>query len=139
MASSLFGKYAFADSITHVLEKEPELWWKIKPVTSGMELEMSRFLVQKRVITNREGRVEMPPTSLEIGFREVAATFDGTNIPLDAEKPVVDGGEPLLKASASVDEVELMLRKFPRTLFMELWRAVGEAYPYWGPADPNAE
>lgn len=138
MASSLFGKYAIADSVKHNLEEEPSWWWKINPVTSGMELEMSRYLVQKRILTTREGRIEMPPTALEIGFREVAMTFGGTNIPKETDKPVEDGGEPILKEGASIEEIEKFLSIMPRPLFMELWRAVGESYPYWGPADPNA-
>jgi len=132
-----FGKYAIAVATTHHFEQEPEWWWKIKPVTTGMELEMSKFLSHKRLILTPEGRLELPPTSMEIAFREVALTFAGTNIPLDENKSIEDGGEPFIQEGASVEEVEKALEDMPRDMFYEVWGAVGDSYPYWGPADPN--
>lgn len=134
-----FGKYAIAKPVTHNFEQEPDWWWKIKPVTTGMELEMSKFLNHKRLISTAEGRVELPPTSMEIAMREIAFTFGGTNIPLDENNPVGDGGEPFIKEDASVEEIESALAQLPRDMFYEIWGAVGDAYPYWGPLDPNAE
>lgn len=134
---SPFGKYAVISEVTHTLSEEPGWWWKIKPVTSGMELEMSKFLSHRRLVTTPSGRVEMPPTSLEIGFHELALSFGGTNIPKFADKPVEEGGEPIIAKDATIEQIEEVLKSFPRSLFMELWRAVGEAYPFWGPLDPN--
>lgn len=134
-----FGKYAIADDVTHHFEKEPDWYWKVKAVTSGMELSMSKFLNHRRLISTPEGRAELPPTSMEIAFREVALTFGGTNIPLDMNKTIEDGGAPLIEVDASVEQVENTLAMVPRDMFYEIWSAVGEAYPYWGPADPNAE
>ena len=95
-----FGKYAILDEITHKFEQEPNWWWKIKPPTSGDELNMSKFFVQERVVKGVDGTVkEYPPTSLEIAYREIALTFGGTNIPADIEKPVEEGGKPVLKKS----------------------------------------
>jgi len=135
MASSLFGKYAVVANHRHEFLEEPTWWWDIKPVNSGMELEMSKFLAHRRVMLTKDGRTEMPPTAMEIGFREVALTFAGTNIPA---RPEDETGEPILKAGATVEQIEALLSDMPRPLFMELWRAVGESYPFWGPADPNA-
>jgi hypothetical protein len=86
-----FGKYAIADDVTHDFEKEPQWHWKVRAVTTGMELAMSKFLNHRRLISTPEGRAELPPTSMEIAFREVALTFGGTNIPL-LEKPIPIGG-----------------------------------------------
>jgi hypothetical protein len=151
MASSLFGKYAVMGDLTHHFELEPDWYWKIKPVTAGMELEMSKFLAHRRIISTVEGRAELPPTALEIGFREIALTFGGTNVPkmIETNTPIlvgeeadvvwVDSGDPILKADAKIEEIEKELREMPRSMLMEIWRAVGESYPYWGPADPNQE
>jgi len=131
--SSLFGKYAVVSSVIHEFDLENDWWWKIKPVTIGMELEMSKFLLHRRLVTTAAGRVEMPPTNLEIGFREVALCFDGTNIPKDADDP-----SPILDDDATIEKIEEVLREMPRAMFMEIWRAVGQSYPHWGPEDPNA-
>lgn len=132
-----FGKYTIADAVTHHFDEEQDWYWKINPVTAGHELEMAKFIAHRRIVQTPEGRQELPPTSMEIAFREVALTFGGTNIPKDMEKPVEDGGEPILQESASVTEIETVLRQFPKAMFMEIWRAIGQAYPSWGPADPN--
>jgi hypothetical protein len=132
-----FGKYSIMSGVQHFFEEEPEWYWKINPVTAGMELDMSKFLAHRRIVNSSGQRVELPPTSMEIAFREIALTFGGTNIPKETDKPVEDGGEPLLKDGASVEEIEAVLRHFPSTMLMEIWRAVGESYPNWGPASPN--
>ena len=132
-----FGKYAIAGELNHTFEMEPDWWWKIKPITSGIELEMSIFLNHNRIVSTREGRKEQPPTNMEIAFREVALSFGGTNIPADGNQPVQDGGTAFITPDQSVEEIEKALRAMPRDMFMEIWKAVGEAYPYWGPADPN--
>jgi hypothetical protein len=134
-----FGKYAIVDEVVHHFEKEPDWTWTIKPVTSGMELEMSKFLAHRRMVLDRSGeRVDMPPTSMEIAFREIAMTFGGTTIPKDPDKPVADGGEPIIKDNASVGDVEQILRRMPPPMMREIWSAVGKSYPFWGPVE-NAE
>ena len=132
-----FGKYAIVSAATHHFENEPDWWWKINPVDSGMELEMSKFLAHKRSVFQGRERVEMPPTWLEIAFREIALTFGGANIPA-TDTPVEEGGEPLFKDDMSVEGIEAILTSMPRAMLMEIWKAVGEAYPMWGPSDPNA-
>jgi hypothetical protein len=134
-----FGNYAICDPITHQLEKEPKWFWKINPPTSGDELAMSKFLVQQRVELGTDGiRRDFPPTNTEICHRELALTFGGTNIPADLDKPVEDGGEPMLKTGANVEAVEAVLRSMPHPMVIELWDALADAVVGWGPARPKA-
>jgi hypothetical protein len=127
-----FGKYAILDTVTHYFDQEPDLFWKIKPITSGLELERSKFMLHNRVVEGPDGvRRELPPSWLEVCFREIALAFAGTNI-TDAE------GKPVLADIATVLEIEAVLKQMPQTMVMEIWKAVGGAYPKWGPADPNA-
>jgi hypothetical protein len=132
-----FGKYSIITGIQHNFEEEPDWYWKINPVTAGMELDMSKFLAHRRIVNAGGQRLELPPTSMEIAFREIALTFGGSNIPKEVDRPVGGGGEPLLKEDAPVEDIEAVLRHFPSTMLMEIWRAVGESYPSWGPANPN--
>lgn len=133
-----FGKYGFIGDTKHVFEKEPDWYWVIKSVTSGMELENSKFLAHRRIVMGPDGRMELPPTVMEVAFNEIALTFGGTNIPADADKPVEEGGDPIIKKDASMEEIKNILSSFPREILMEIWRAIGETYMYWGPNDPNA-
>ena len=127
-----FGKYAILDSVTHNFEQEPDLYWTIKPVTSGLELERSKFMLHNRVIETLDGvRREMPPSWLEIAHREIALTFGGTNISFE-------DGTPVLEPTARPTEVETVLRQLPPDMVLEIWKAIGQAYPKWGPSDPNA-
>ena len=127
-----FGKYAIIDAITHYFEQEPELYWRIKPVTSGLELERSKFMLHNRVIETADGvRREMPPSWMEVAYREIALTFGGTNIKNRK-------GELALADTASVAKVERFLAAMPQTMVMEIWKAIGAVYPKWGPADPNS-
>jgi len=132
-----FGKYAILTSTRYTFEKEPTWYWEIKPVSSGMELERSKFLLHNRVVVDASGnRRELPPTWLEIAHREIALTFGGTNIPVE-DKPVEDGGKPLVEAGTSTAEIEKVLRGMPQEMVWEIWTAVGQSYPEWGPANPN--
>ena len=133
-----FGQYSIIDGITFNFEKEPNWSWSLKPVTSGTELEMSKFTTHNRMITGPDGqRRELPPTWLEIAHREIAMTFDGTSIPEDTGKSVEDGGKPLLAKDSPIEEVEKVLRAMPQDMVLEIWKQVGKVYPHWGPALPN--
>lgn len=128
-----FGKYAILDAVTHTFEKEPEWFWKIKPPTSGDELKMSKFLVNNRSEVGSDGvRREYPPTNTEIAYREIALTFAGTNIPA-SDVAVEDGGEPILKEGARIEAIEAVLAQMPHEMVLEIWDAVGDAVPRWGP------
>ncbi len=140
MAKKNFGKYAIIDPVKHDFEKEPQWWWKIKPPTSGDELAMSKYLVQARVEVGIDGvRREYPPTNTEIMHRELALTFAGTNIPAEDDQPVEDGGEPFIKADMSIEQIEARLRQMPHEMCVELWYAVAEACPGWGPIRPKVK
>lgn len=135
---SVFSQYAIMDEVTHSFERSPDHYWKIKPITSGEELEYSKFLLHRRIVRDRLGETaELPPTWVESAHREIALSFAGTNIPLDDDKPVEDGGKPLLERNASVDQIEAVLNTMPQDMVYELWTAIGRAYPRWGPALPN--
>jgi hypothetical protein len=129
---SKFGKYAIVSSVEHHFSLEPDWYWTIKPITSGMELERSKFLMHNRSIQDVDGkRRELPPTWLETAYREIALSFGGTNIPDEKD-------EPALKPDALVADIEKFLREAPQALVWEIWVAIGESYSYWGPVDPNA-
>lgn len=128
-----FGSYAVIDEVTHHFEKEQNWWWKIKPPTSGDELSIAKFLVQGRSEMGLDGvRRDYPPTNAEVMHREIAHLFAGTNIPA-SETAVEDGGEPIIKKDASVEQIEAVLRQMPHPMVTELWDAVAEAVPGWGP------
>lgn len=140
MSDVQFGNYAVVDLVEHRFEKEPEWFWKIKYITAQDEIDLQRFIYQRKVVTNGNAREEISPVNMELILREVALTFGGTNIPKMKEKdgelvPVIGNDEtvPILKEKASVEEVEAVLKKFPKDMVMEIWSAVGDANPSWGP------
>jgi hypothetical protein len=136
-----FGNYAIVTAVEHRFEKEPGWYWKIKPPTSGDEYEINRFMVQNRVMRGPDGiEHDYPPTFTEIAYREIALLFDGTNIPAagKAGTPVEEGGAPLVAKDASVGQVEAALRKLPHGMVMEIWGAIADAVPNWGPRRPKA-
>lgn len=126
-----FGKYAILTPVVHTFEKEPAWSWTIKPVTTREELLMAQFLNTERVAVLPDGaRVGRPATNHDVMIEEVALTFGGTNIPDDK-------GNPILKTGASLDEVRALLLSMPVEMVRELWDAVGEAVPGWGPVQPK--
>jgi hypothetical protein len=140
MADFNFGNYAIIDVVEHHFEKENEWVWKIKPPSSGDELAMSKFLVQNRVEVDTTGiRREFPPTYTEIAYREIALCFGGTTIPKGGKnaKTVEEGGDPILAENARVEQIEAMLRKMPHEMVMEIWGAIADAVPGWGPQRPK--
>ena len=100
---------------------------------SGDELAMQKFMAHNRHEIGADGVTrEYPPTTMEVCHRELSLTFGGTNIPSDIGKPVAEGGEPVLKVGASLQEIENVLREMPPEMVIELWEALGEAVPGWG-------
>jgi hypothetical protein len=128
-----FGKYAILDGVKHEFVKEPTWYWLIKPPDGGAELAVSRVLTTDRIRVEPDGtRVSILPTTLEVAIKECAVTFGGTNIPTSETDTT-----PVLKADAKVEEVEALLKTMPREMILELWNAVGDACPGWGPAKPR--
>jgi len=126
-----FGGYAVLEGIEYNFEKMSDLWWKINPITSGMELARSKFIYHNRVIEGLDGaRYEQPPSPMEIAYREIALTFGGTNMKFEDDSEV-------LPNDAGVFQVEAVLEKLPQEMVMELWKEIGRLFPKWGPVDPN--
>ena len=126
---SKFGKYAILVPVTHYLEKQPEWYWKIKPTDTRGEMEVARLLSTERVRIDADGmRSKLYVTTLEVAIKEIACTFGGTNIP-DANLP----------DDATIEQVEELLRQTPRDLILELWEAVGDACPGWGPREKRVK
>ncbi len=126
-----FGNYAILTPIVHTFEKEPSWSWTIKPITTREELLMAQFLNSERVAVLPDGaRVGRPATNHDVMIEEVALSFGGTTIPDES-------GSPILKIGASLDEVKALLLAMPVEMVRELWEAVGEAVPGWGPAKPK--
>jgi hypothetical protein len=116
----------------HQLEKEPGWSWTIKPPTANEDVEMARFMNSGRVTAGPDGiSREVVRTDIEVAIMEVVLTFGGTTIPADPGNP--EGG-PVLAPDASKADVEGVVRAMPTELLKELWGAVGEAVPGWGPA-----
>jgi hypothetical protein len=130
-----FGKYAVIAPYKHEFEMEPDWYWMIRPSISEDELAMAKFYQSKsKILDGKEGDSQIiRPHWIEIMYREIATLFAGTNIPKDPNKPIKDGGEPILKENASIDEVEVVLRKMPEKMVEEIWVALGKAVPFWGP------
>lgn len=135
---SRFGKYAVLDNTRYVFTKESDFWWDIRPVTAGDELAMSKFMVVNRTVRQPDGTErDLPPVWMEIAFREIALSFAGTNIPADPDKKVEEGGDPFIRVGESPESIEAKLRQMPNDMINELWKAVGEANPLWGPPKPR--
>ena len=116
-----FGKYAILDKSTHTFELMPEWSWTFKPTNSEDELAIAKFITVQN------------PTWLEIAWRELALSFGSTTIPVSETDPKL-----VLEPGATVEQVEAVLKKMPLAMVQELWKALGEANPLWGPRlDPE--
>lgn len=128
-----FGNYAVLSEVAHEFEKEPTWSWTIKPIDMGAELAMSQFVSRDRYVIFPDGaRAVRQITTEEIALREIALTFQSTTIPSD-------DGAPILPEGASVSEIEAVLATMPPSMVRELWNAVGQACPPWGPALPGKD
>ncbi len=137
---SKFGKYAIVDTATFHFKLMEKWWWKIKPATAGDELNLRKFFSEGRIVWAPDGsHREYFPNLYEQAMREIALTFAGTNIPVNDEEPVEDGGAPLIKPGSSIEEIESVLRDMPTDLVMEIWDHIGQAVPGWGPLTPSAD
>ncbi len=142
-----FSSYAILVPIEYHFKKEPRLYWKFKPASSRDELLMTTFATSESNFPGSNGQtVVRYPNIIEIAWREIATLFGGTNIPTseisqeDLEK--CDTQEdvnklvlalPLLNNDATIEQVEALLGSMPHLMVSELWAALGEANPGWGP------
>src|SRR5512138_1049875 len=58
--------------------------------------------------------------------------------PTDETCRILEGGDPLLKDNARVEQIEATLRKMPHEMVMEIWGAIADAVPGWGPQRPKS-
>jgi len=124
-----FGKYSVNESLEHHFELEPEWFWRVRPVTSADELAMAKFYVDNTSYIMVDGvRVEQPPLWIEVMYREIALAFDGTNIPKQEGKKT-----PVLNDKSSLKDIEAVLLSMPEKMVEEIWVALGEVIPFWGP------
>jgi len=124
-----FGKYAVLNDVEYTFEQEPEMKWTIKPITMYADAAMASFLAADRFAILPDGtRVMRPVTNQEIAMREIALTFRSSNI-------AFDDGKTVLPNDAAIEEVEAVLCHMPPAMVLELWKAVGQACPPWGPVE----
>jgi hypothetical protein len=127
-----FGKYSVIEPHELKFELEPEWSWFIRPATSGDDLSMAKFYftnTSTKIVNGEE--VDTPPLWMEVMYREIALLFAGTTIPKDPKKPNV----PILdiKKNPSLEEIEKALSSMPEVMVEEIWKALGEQNPFWGP------
>jgi hypothetical protein len=126
-----FGQYAILQPVEHRFEREPDWYWKIKPVTTGDEVALSQFLSAERTAILPDGsRTVKRIANIEIALREIALAFAGTNI-------TDESGKLILEQGATIEQIEAALRTMPNEMVNELWTAVGDAIPTWGPVKPK--
>jgi hypothetical protein len=114
-----FGKYAVVDNVKYSFQLAPEMWWEFRPATVGDEMEMQRWIA---VATKREAA----PTWIEVAHKQIAIVSVKTNI--------VDAG---LEEGGSTAKFEELLRQMPIEMLGELWTALGDVNPLWGPPRPR--
>jgi len=114
----LFGNYAIVDNVPYTFEKEPTWAWEFRPATVADELELQRWL-------QREGRQEIKPTWIDIAIQQIALLSVKTTLP--------GAG---LEAGGSPAQFEQLLKQMPTDMMGELWVALGERNPLWGPPRP---
>lgn len=141
MPEHKFGKYAVIRPYTYNFELEPDWYWNFKPPTARDELDLQRFLFQKRTRTVAGVSEQLPATSMEVVFQQLALTFGGTNIPTykEVEGEWQETETPILQKNDDVEKIKKALGGMPTELVLELWEALGEHIPNWGPmqSDPK--
>jgi hypothetical protein len=130
-----FGKYAVLTNSVHVFKEEPAWTWTFRPPTSADTLEYDRW--QKENLIEAEdpegNKIYLYPDWAERAWRQLALSFGGTTIPENSDKPVAEGGKPILNRDASKEKILTVVKEMPDAMLFELWLALGEAFPFWGP------
>ena len=135
---SPFGSYAILANIRFEFADEPEYWWEIKPPTAGDELALTRYMGTGKATYKADGGMETEggPSWLDILFFQIATLFGGTNIPVDPDKPVSDGGKPFISEKSTVSANQERLKKMPMEMVSEIADSIAEYVPGWGPKNP---
>jgi len=114
-----FGKYAVVDNVTYNFQEEPDFTWTFRPATVADEIEMQRW------IADRTNKGEAP-TWAEIAHKQISMVSVSANIP--------DAG---LENGGSRNQFEELVKQLPIEMLGELWQALGEVNPLWGPPRPR--
>lgn len=115
-----FGKYATVDNVTYEFEKDPEMKWVFRPVTTADEIEMQRWIAKK-------SKADEAPSMLEVAHKQLSIVSQSAVIP----------GCGLENGGSRV-QFEELLNAMPLEMMGELWQALGEVSPLWGPPRPAA-
>jgi hypothetical protein len=126
-----FEKYAVIDCHKHVFKEEPDLYWLIKPPTIADEISLSRFYQEGRIRMIDNQRIVFPWSNIEIACHQLALLFGGTNITKEGTDQLV------LPDNSRAETVEKYLGSLPTSVVKELWEALGEAVPGWGPGETD--
>jgi len=129
LVSNLFGKYAIVSNVKRNFEKEPQWYWSFRPNTAEDEIARTDFY---------EDWLERKGTNVEMAVWELALLFGETNIPINPEEPVDDGGDPYIDPGMKFDQRRRRVRLMPIEMLTELWVKMGENIPGWGQA-PQTE
>ena len=128
-----FGKYAIVDNAKHTFKDMEDVYWEFRTSTSLDELAMAKFYAERSEDLEGEPDLgQVGPHWIEVMWRELAMLFGGTNLS-DSKK------KPILKDDAGIDAIESVLKQMPQRMIVELWIALGEAVPGWGPSLPKKE
>lgn len=123
----MFGQYAILESKEHHFEKEPDWFWRFAVVTSADEVGYAQWQDENlRRVEVDDKIVTLAPMGFEAAWRELAITFEETNVPNEK-------GDPIITKDMSLEEKEAILQTFPGDMIAELWRALKKVYPFWGP------
>jgi len=128
-----FGKYLSLIPFEYHFKKEPDWYWRIRSVTAEDELAKDQWWTNNTDLFNG---IPVPPAGFRVMIFEIVRTFAGTNIP-KTDKPVEDGGKPVLSDNATEAEIETVVRSMPPEMVTEIWYAIGDINPFWGPARPK--
>lgn len=127
---NIWGDYIILTNTRHTLAQLPEFYWDIAPVTSRDEINAEREL-QKRTKFEPDPAggppFFIPPVQTDVAVVEIAASFAGCKMPGSV------GGIAPPSKGASFADVLTYVEDLPYSVVQELWKAVGEVNPTWGP------
>lgn len=122
VTSTIVQKPIRTKQFTYMFPNIQNGWWRLKSPSAEGELSMENFF---GVCDFEYNQSKHRSRLIQLAIREIALTYDGTNLIFK------DGLS--LEQSASIDEIESFLLRFPNQTIIGIWYAVGEVYPAWGP------
>ena len=137
---NIWGDYAILDGVTHNLERKPEFFFNIRPITAADELAMQKIFQKIEHFDADLNRI-IPVSNLDAQIVEVAMAYAGSNIP-HVKESVKDGKLVQEKfdppaVGSPFEVVREYIESMNRVVVEELWLAVGKANPTLGPKLQN--